>query len=87
MSMIGAKRHWYTVILLYPDFLTDDFGADIYTDWCLGETPEDAARVCQEKAAKAQNDGPVDIVDDPTVFRPIAVIAGKRMIVADATSF
>jgi hypothetical protein len=82
-----AKRHWYTVILLYPDFLTDDFGADIYVNWCMGKTPEDAAAACQEKAARAQNDGSsTDIIDDPTVFRVIAVIEGKREI-WDASNF
>lgn len=85
--VMDTKRHWYTVICLYPDYLTDDYGADIYVDWALAKSPEDAGRLVQKKAQAAQNDGECDVVDDPADFRVIAVWKGKTVILADATNF
>ena len=37
-----TKPRWWTVILLYPDYLTNDFGADIFVDWAIAPTAQDA---------------------------------------------
>ncbi len=80
------KRRYWTVILLYPDYLTDDYGSDIYVAWALTVTPEEAVGNAQQQAAKAQNTGETDIVDDPADFGMIAVMRGRHRLVMDAMS-
>jgi hypothetical protein len=71
---------------LYPDYLTQDYGADIYVGWSLTVTPDQAVGNAQSQAVKAQNGMDVDVVDDPADFRMIAVIRGRHRLVMDATS-
>jgi hypothetical protein len=75
---------FYTVVLLYPDYLTGDFGADIYVDAARAKNLERAVRAVQWRAVRAQLP---DSVNDPSDFRPILVLAGDVKVVADATSF
>ncbi len=77
-------RRWWTVILLYPDYMTDDFGADIYVDWAVTDTPEKAVTAVKRKAARSQesDDGIVNADD----FRMIAVWQGRSVLALDATS-
>ena len=81
------RRRWWTVILLYPTYLTNDYGSDIFVEWALTRTPEDAVPVVQRKAVESQqdlsDDSTVDTVDD---FKMIAVCAGRSRLVLDATS-
>ena len=80
------KRSWYTVICLYPDYLTDDFGADIYVDWVLAPDPVQAGLGGQKKAVAAQDrDNPSEIPADD--FRVIAVLKGRHTLAADAASY
>jgi len=72
----------FTVVLLYPDYATGDYGADVYVV-AVGAKDEFAAvKKAQRKAyvfsaaVKAKED-----------FRPILVLAGDCKVVADATSF
>lgn len=74
----------YTVVLLYPDYLTGNFGADIYVDAACAKSLERAVRAVPWRAVLAQL---ADSVDDPSDFRPILVLAGDVKVVADATSF
>ncbi len=83
-------RRWWTVILLYPAYLTDDFGSDIYVDWALTPTPEEAVPVVQRKAVEAQRDlsekATADTVENPDDFAMIAVWAGRTRLCLDAMS-
>jgi len=51
---------FYTVILLYPDYATDDYGTDVYMEWARvrAELPQQdqfahAVRIVRGKAHKA----------------------------------
>jgi len=78
------RRRWWTVILLYPDYMTDDYGADIYVDWARTASPEKATAIVKRKAANAQNqdDGIVNADD----FRMIAVWQGRTTLALDSNS-
>ncbi len=82
------RRHWWTVMLLYPEYMTDDFGSDIYVDWALTANPEDAVPVVQRKAVLAQRDptDPDDESDNPDDFKMIAVWRGRSYLSLDAMS-
>lgn len=71
-------------MLLYPDYMTEDYGADIFVDWARTATPEKAAAIVKHMAARAQNqdDGIVNADD----FRMIAVWQGRSVLALDATS-
>jgi len=47
------RKHWYTVILMYPEFMTDGL-AEHYEVWAYAEDPESAVEIAQRKALKAQ---------------------------------
>ena len=83
-----AGRHWWTVILLYPEYLTDDYGSDIFVDWARAARPEDAVPAVQRKAVEAQRDlserASVDM--DPDDFKMIAVWRGRSTLALDAYS-
>ena len=78
------KRRWWTVMLLYPDYMTEDFGADIFVDWALTATAQEAAAIVRRKAAEVQTIGsPEELAND---FRMIAVWPGRTTLALDATS-
>lgn len=81
-------RRWWTVMLLYPDYLTDDYGSDIYVDWARTIEPEKAVEVVQRKAAQAQCDlSEESSVDtEPGDFEMIAVWRGRSSLELDACS-
>jgi hypothetical protein len=72
----------YTVVLLYPDYSTEDFGADIFVEAADAEDAYKAAEKVQRIASEA-NDGDIP----PEDFRPIAVMLGDIVLELDATSF
>lgn len=72
----------YTVILLYPDYSTNDFGGDTYIDSIEAKTPKDAARMIQGLAADV-NGGDIP----PEDFRVIAVFQGDPILELDASNF
>lgn len=72
----------YTAVLLYPDYATGDYGADIFVECATAREPEQAAHEVQKMASVA-NDGDIPAED----FRVIAVFAGDHSTVLDATSF
>lgn len=84
------RRRWWTVMLLYPDYLTDDYGEDIFMDWALTPTPEEAIPVVQRKAVRAQRDitdpDAGDGIDNPEDFKMIAVWRGRTVLELDASS-
>ena len=81
------KKQWYTVFLLYPDTLTDDYGADLFVDWGHSLDPFDATLVVQKKAAKAVNSDVRANPIEPDDFKCIAVLKGKHRTVLSALDF
>jgi hypothetical protein len=43
----------YTVILLYPDFLSDNYGEETYVAWVEAESPEEAVKLGQKQVLNA----------------------------------
>lgn len=71
-------------MLLYPDYMTEDYGADIYVDWARTATPEKAVAIIKCKAARAQSQDAGNM--NPDDFRMIAVWQGRTTLALDATS-
>lgn len=87
---LASELPTWTVILLYPDYMTDDFGADIYVDSAEANDPYEAVKIVQETAASAASAAfaySADFHETPDNFRCIGVIKGKHNFVLDATSF
>lgn len=84
-----SRRRWWTVMLLYPDYLTDDHGEDIFVEWALTAEPDDAVPVVQRKAVEAQRDLSVKSAVDIDIadFKMIAVWAGRSTLALDASSY
>ena len=85
-----TKRKWYTVILLYPDYLTDDYGADIYVEWGLAEDPYEAVKVVQCKAVEAQRTNDADVnhhLPPAEDFKMIAVLRGQQTLELSAADW
>ena len=82
----SLRRHWWTVLLLYPDYLTDDYGADIFVEWAHTPTAEEAVPAVQRKASEAQRDLSKEVsVDlDPNDFKMVAVWRGRTTLALDA---
>ena len=83
------RRRWWTVILLYPTYLCDDFGSDLFVEWALTPSAEAAVPIVQRKAVEAQRDlshGASDALDDPEDFKMIAVWRGRTTLTLDAYS-
>lgn len=72
----------FTAVLLYPQHMTRDYGADIYINSAEAHTWQDAVREVQ-KMASDLNGGPDEV--DPDDFRMIAVFEGDLKCAADAT--
>lgn len=82
------RRRWWTVMLLYPEYLTDDYGSDIFVDSVRTASPEEAVAVVQRKAAKAQSDLSEESAADTDAddFKMVAVWPGRSELVLDAYS-
>lgn len=67
----------YTVILLYPDYLADNYGQDIYTDHVEAGSPAEAQAVTQRQLARqhAESDEEDTYPED---FYPLAVFEGHH---------
>lgn len=72
----------YTVVCLYPNHATGDFGRDIYVGTGVGNDAYEAARAVQEQAAET-NDHKI-LAED---FRVIAVFAGNVEMELNALDF
>lgn len=88
MTARKTRRRWWTVLLLYPDYMTDDYGEDIYVEWAFTGKPEEAVPIVQRKAAEAQRDlsHAASVDTDPEDFKMIAVWAGRTTLALDAYS-
>lgn len=61
----------FTVILLYPDYLAENFGQEIYTAHVEAVSPADAVQKAREKAATDEWDD--EVASD---FYPLFVAYG-----------
>lgn len=72
----------YTVVLLYPDYSTGDYGADVYVTTVEASNPDVAAGMAAQEAYEANIDG----IEQPEDFRPILVLGGDVDVISDASS-
>lgn len=74
------RPRWYTVILLRPDYMTDNYGQDTWMDSVKARDPEEAVELARGQCHLADNEGLGD--DDdlgyPDEYFVIAVIRGKH---------
>jgi len=81
----------YTAVLLYPDYATDDFGADISVQWVtvpkrrkLADEHAEAAAAARRLCIEQQESG--EFGDPPgSDLKLIALFPGHVRCVADAT--
>ncbi len=66
----------YTIVLMYPDYLADEYGKETYTGIGCGDTPAEAVEIVQKQASQANDDSP------PEDFAVIAVIKGRHELEA-----
>lgn len=65
----------YTVLLLYPDYIADEFGKETYLAWVEAESPEQAIAKAQTMAWVDNTEGEDDnLVHDD--FHPLLVVEG-----------
>lgn len=46
----------YTVVLIYPDYIAENYGEEFYIDTVEAESPQDAVKAIQSKAMEANSD-------------------------------
>ena len=63
----------YTVILLRPDYIADEFGKDVFHTFVMAHSADDAVCKAQEVAAKADDAGFCAAGD----YHPLFVCRGK----------
>lgn len=69
-----APDNTYTVVLLYPDYLTENFGQDVYTAHVAADTTQDALKQAQTLAQRANRIS----VDDPEDFALVVMFRGHH---------
>lgn len=86
-------KSWMTVILLYPDYMSDTYGADIYVGWALVPLDASDGHKGLEIACKlavdlvredAERANPVH-PDCGADFQALAVFRGRHEAIADST--
>jgi len=70
----------FTVVLLYPEYATDDFGGDVYINCAHAGSAQEAVKEVQYQAHMAQ----VDCGIDPNDFRMVAVFEGDVPLALNA---
>lgn len=72
-------KTYYTVLLLYPDYITDNFGQETYMCFVKTLSPKCAVELAQNKAAKHNSAYfGKDDTNDPFDFHPLLTIKGKH---------
>lgn len=70
----------YTVVLLYPEYATGDFGADVYVDHVRARTINEAVRIVRQRAVNKSDKA---ILHND--LRMVLVLYGNVKVLADAT--
>ena len=67
----------YTVLLLNPDYIADEFGKETYLAWATAQNPEQAIAEAQRRTWVANTGGEGDILA-PDDFHPLLVVEGHH---------
>jgi hypothetical protein len=76
-------RRNYSVLLLYPDYLSENYGQETYFTHVKSKTPEDAVEAARENAFIANKKS----ANDPHDFLPLAVMRGHIELERDVRDF
>ena len=68
----------YSVLLMYPDYLTATYGEDTYWAWTLAASPQEALANVRQEAARPEEG---EEVARPEDFGCLAVLAGHHALV------
>lgn len=69
----------FSVLLLYPDYLSDNYGEETYYAHVTALNADDAIKVAQTEAAKANTaEGEEFDIRDAQSFAPLLVIEGHH---------
>lgn len=68
----------YTVLLLYPDYLAENYGEATYLAHVWAETPEIAIRRAQRDVWVENNPDDEDTEGEPSDFMPMLCIEGHH---------
>lgn len=66
----------YTVLLLYPDYMAENYGEDTYLAWVEAVNTKQAVRKAQIEAMRAQGGQPGVTADD---FLPLFACSGHHI--------
>lgn len=69
------KEHDYTVVLIYPDYVANQYGEEFYVTWTTAGTVERAVEQAQKEASEAQG---YDVVARPYDFAAVSVFQGHH---------
>ena len=67
----------YTVLLLYPDYIADEFGKETYLAWVTAQNPEQAILEAHKQVVGRLDNTP-DLVLDFEDFYPLLVVEGHH---------
>ena len=68
------RKTYYTVLLLFPDYLASDFGSDTYMSCVEADSPEEALRKVREKACVENQQDPEQAED----FFCLIIVQGRH---------
>lgn len=76
------RARWYTVILLRPDYMTNNYGQDTWMEAVRARDPEEAVKLARGECLLADNEGldedDGDFHGSTDDYFVIAVIRGKH---------
>ncbi len=76
------RARYYTVILLRPDYMTNNYGQDTWMEAVKAKDPEEAVKLARGECHLADNEGldadDGDFHGSPDDYFVIAVIRGKH---------
>ncbi len=84
MDVGGIMRYPFTVLLMYPDYATDNYGEDTFLAHVDAHGPEEAVRVAQGFAYASYMDGMTidDMTGDAEDFRVLCMFGGHLVDLA-----
>ena len=73
----------FTVLLLYPDYATGNFGQDTYQAWVEASTVQEAKELAQLEAVQREGRADDEELDDPDDYFVLAVYEGHLEDIKD----
>lgn len=78
VEQVHGERKKYTVVLLYPEYMTDNYGVDTFMTHVEAQFPADAIVLAREEVANIVNPSDDDPIVDTADLYCIACIEGEH---------